>query len=870
MNKKLSMVLAALCLAQLAMAQEPVVEDEKEKNVATAADESAFTFTEAQLGEDDDMSQNVTILGSNSNLYASQVGYRFSPMRFRYRAFNQKYNDVYVNGLLLNDMETGQFRFSQVGGLNNQTRGVEQALPFEDNRFALSAMGGSNNYNFRAGSMPVGNRVSLLGTNRNYTFRGMYTYNSGFNDKGWAFSASLTYRWANEKTAYVDGMFYNSLSYFLGVEKIINDSHSLSFSTWGNPTERAGQGGATDESYWLANSNFYNPYWGYQNGKVRNSRIITDYAPTALFTWDWKISDKTKLTTSLGGRYSMYKSTKLNYNNSDNPSPDYWKKLPSAYYDVWNPDNNRNNEYTPEAWREAYDFFTSSEANRQINWDRLYAANHTVNDVWDGSTMAGKFLGSAMYYVQAKNNDVLTMQLNTVLNHELARNQRLSVGGGLGMNHSRKYQTMEDMLGANHFYNINTYAVSDYGYSSDKVQYDLNNPNAEVREGDVFGYDYYINLRKANIWAKYNITLGRANILVGGKASYIAMQRDGKMRNGLAADNSYGKSKTASFGDGGGKVALNYDFGHGHAVSLGAGYELRAPQASTAFAAPEINNDFATDLHNEKVFSSEFSYQAKTPLIDFNVSAYYSHVKDGTEWQNYYFDDVNSFTYVSLTNIKKEYYGVEAAMKVKITSALDFRAFGTLSDAKYLNNCDVRYMLSTSGVYKDDLVYSKGMRENGTPLTATSLGFSYHSGGWFIDLYANWYDRIFLSWSPSLRYEESLKLQGLVNTAVNENGDIVTVVESPDQQRGHGGWMFDASIGRSRYLKKGSLSINLSLTNILNNIKICTGGYEQSRSSYTTNADGSMSGARVYNFYNNPKKFYAYGTNGMLNITYKF
>ena len=37
-----------------------------------------------------------------------------------------------------------------------------------------------------------------------------------------------------------------------------------------------------------------------------------------------------------------------------------------------------------------------------------------------------------------------------------------------------------------------------------------------------------------------------------------------------------------------------------------------------------------------------------------------------------------------------------------------------------------------------------------------------------------------------------------------------------------------------------------------------------------TNADGSMSGARVYSFLQNPKKFYAYGTNGMLNITYKF
>lgn len=31
----------------------------------------------------------------------------------------------------------------------------------------------------------------------------------------------------------------------------------------------------------------------------------------------------------------MYTSTKLNYNNSDNPAPDYYKSLPSSFYDVW-------------------------------------------------------------------------------------------------------------------------------------------------------------------------------------------------------------------------------------------------------------------------------------------------------------------------------------------------------------------------------------------------------------------------------------------------------------------------------------------------------------------------------------------------------
>ena len=211
------------------------------------------------------------------------------------------------------------------------TRNVDFSLPFESNNYGMTDMAGSNNYNFRSGSMAAGHRISLAGANRNYTLRGMYSYSSGFNDKGWAFSGNLTYRWANR--GYVEGTFYNSLSYFLGVQKLLG-KHSFSFATWGNPTERASQGAATDESYWLANDNQYNPYWGYQNGKKRNSRIVNDFAPSALFTWDWKINSKTQLTTTLLGKYSMYSSTKLNYNNSDNPAPDYYKSLPSSFYDV--------------------------------------------------------------------------------------------------------------------------------------------------------------------------------------------------------------------------------------------------------------------------------------------------------------------------------------------------------------------------------------------------------------------------------------------------------------------------------------------------------------------------------------------------------
>lgn len=91
----------------------------------------------------------------------------------------------------------------------------------------------------------------------------------------------------------------------------------------------------------------------------------------------------------------------------------------------------------------------------------------------------------------------------------------------------------------------------------------------------------------------------------------------------------------------------------------------------------------------------------------------------------------------------------------------------------------------------------------------------------------------------------------------------------PDQAKGNGGFMLDGSIGKSFRLKKGQLNFNLMVTNILNNRRIVTGGYEQSRSSvYTTDKGDDV--IRTYKFPHNPKKYYAYGTNGMFQISYRF
>ncbi len=850
------------------------VQTETEKDMKQ--DNAAFTFTESQLGEDDDMTQNVIMVNSNTNLYASNVGYLWSPVRFKFRAYASHYNDIYMNGVQVNNLENGQFNYSTVGGMNDATRNQDAALPFESNSFGMSSLGGSSNYEFRASKFATGNKVTLSAVNRNYSARAMYTFGTGLKSNGWAFFGTVGYRWANMATAASQGTFYNSLSYFMAVQKVINERHSLNLATWGNPTERAQQGASTDEAYWLANNRQYNPYWGYQNGQKRASRVVNNYEPSALLTWDFKINDDMKLTTSAFAKYAMYSATRLNY-NGQNPAPDYWKNFPSYNYDVW---KNSGTDDEIEAWTKSRDYWMASDRNRQINFDKLYFSNQQLNTTGH----------DAVYWIEAKHNDHLATNLGSTFDWNINKAGKLQLGLQLASNKGMHYSTMEDLLGGNIFHNVNTYAQSDYASTASEIQYDLNNPNAEVKVGDKMRYDYDLVSQNAKLWGAWVKDKGNSHNYITAKIGGSQMWRNGHMLNGFydpakgwAANASYGKSGTARFLDGGFKAGSTLNLGKGNAITMGVGYEARAPKASTAFESPEMNNNFVSSLRNEKIASAELGYALNSSWLRVNLTGYFTHSYDGTEWQNFYFDDVNSFTYVSMTGVEKNYYGAELGVKFKVSSSFDINLTGTMADAKYVSNTNVNYMLSTKGTVNTELCYNKGMRESSTPLSAASIGLSYRIHGWYLDLTGNYYDRIYLSYSPCTRYDSALRsrLNGDENTPDpithmrplgdidNETGELILKKAATKQAKGKGGFMLDFSIGHQFKIAHRPLSVNLMLTNILNNTGICTGGYEQSRSDYSTSTDGSTS-ERTYKFSNNPKKFYAQGINGMLNLNYRF
>ncbi len=896
MSKGVKLMAAALLIATGATAQEVKTDS------VDVLEEFDFSLTEGQIDEDAEAASTITLVKSTKDPYMNEVGFKWSAMRFKYRALDNAYVGNYINGAKFNNVENGRFSFSGItGGLNDATRNKTGMGYLDQSTFAYSPLGGATDIDIRASHYAAGNKIGLAATNRNYVLRGQYTYASGLLENGWAFMGSLAYRWAQEGN--IEGTFYNSLSFMLGAEKIINDQHSIAFNIWGAPTERGQQGASTEEAYALSKSHYYNPYWGYQNGKKRNSRVVTEFSPSALFTWDWKIDEQTKLATTAAVTWMNYASTAISYNNAYNPRPDYYKNLPSSIFNVYN-DSYNNPEWLGEnpgvlaSWQNLYDYWTGSKANRQVQWDQLYAQNEANN-------ATGK---DALYYVEKRHNNQLAFNLSSVLNGKFNAWGAYTLGVNVNSTKGMHYKTMADLLGAKVFHDYDNYSLNKYGSMSNEYQNDLDNPNRVIGIGDKFGYNYNVYVNKingfaSNVW-KFNndFTLTYSADIEG-----TFMEREGLMRNGRAAAYSKGKSGIAKFLGGGGKLMLSKQIATS-VVYLGGSIESQAPLAYNSFVAPRVNNNFVTNLTNEWYWNAEVGYQWYFGPISGKVNAYYTRFNDVTQQTAFYNDDAGYLTYLSMTGVQKEYKGIEAAISVKLARNLKLNLLGTISDAKYVNNPNGQLAYEGSdwettkfinswknevtGENRDLLVFMKNVKVDSTPLTAATVGLSYNINNWYFDLNLNYFDRTYIGASAYRRLGNATEC-GVTGFASNindinvntggyttawdyaktsaESGTSAYVYDAttgevldgyaPVQEKFKGGFMLDASVGKSIYLKGGQrLSVNIQLQNINNNTNMKTGGYEQNR------ADRSYD----YVFSKNNYYYYANGFNAFLNVSLKF
>ena len=808
----------------------------------TNIDESGVTVVNADDLNDELGSENISsMLHGSRDAFLNAAAYALGPMRFKIRGYDNHFTQILINGVDMANLETGNTYWSNWGGLNNVTRYKNTTVGLNASDVTFGNVGGSTDIQMQPSAFRSGSRITYSLANRSYRNRVMFTYSTGLLKNNWAFTISGSHRWANE--GYVEGTFYDSWAYYVGIEKKTN-KHDIILNVFASPTKRGKQGASVQEAYDLVNNVYYNPYWGYQNGKKRDSRVANLNQPVAIFTDIWTINNTLKLQTSAAVRAGRNGSTALNWYNAPDPRPDYYRYLPSYI----------TNE---EEAAIVADSFASNPEYSQINWAELYEANRnsyeTIHDVdgISGNDISGK---RAQYIVEERRYDQVYGILTSNLTKQL--NENLKLTGGLQYQYfvGKNFKVVNDLLGADFWVDIDKYAERDLG-DPDSAQSDLNHPNRIVKEGDIFGYNYNSHIQTAKTWIQTVYDVKHFNIALAGFFSYTTMWREGKMRNGKFPDNSYGNSKKLNFPDYGGKLGIIYKINGRNFIQAHALYMTEAPIFRNVYISPRTRDNTINNPSSQIITSGDIGYAMRAPRLKITLNAFYTQFQNQTKVMSFYHDGYRNFVNYALTGIDKIHQGVEFAIDGKITSALSAYAVASFGYYRWTSRPQVTVTVDNSAeiLAENKTVYVKNFLVAGTPQTAASAGLNYRSAKyWFFGANINYVDDIFLDFNPERRTSEAVEY-------VVPNSDLWQHIVY--QTKLPSGYTIDASIGKSfRFQHKYYLSINLNVNNVLDNKKIITGGYEQLRYDVRDKNPDKFP----------PKFYYLYGRQFFLNVSFSF
>jgi len=818
-------------------------------DLQTISDDVVPSVTGNDDGESASDNNISGILSASRDVYLNVASYTFGQARFNLRGYRSDNFQVMINGITMNELENNNVYWSNWGGLNDMFRYRDNSYGLEANNFTIGEVGGASNTDATAYSQRKQFRASYALSNRSYTHRLMATYSTGVLKNGWAFSASASYRVANK--SYMPGTFYDSWAYFLAASKKIGEKNFLHLTVFGVPTRRGKTAPAVQEMLDLADDNYYNPVWGYQEGKIRNSRVFKSHQPTFILSHVYNIDKTSSLNTAIGFQFGETSNSALNWYNAPNPNPDYYRNLPS-------------NQVDSGLAAQMYELYSQIEAARQINWAKLYEVNALSQDtIYDadgivGNTVTGK---RSRYVVEERVQRSKDLTFNTYYNKIFKKVVEFSAGLNYRYSQSRNFKRINDLLGGDYFVDLNQFAELAF---QDNVsnQNNIETPNRIVREGDEYGYNFIYTHHKAGAWAQAKVNFKKVEFFGAAGINFVSYWRTGLWKTGLFPDNSKGKSEVFNFINPTVKGGVTYKINGRNYIFANASYMTRAPYIFNVFLSPNTRNQTASNVVNEQITSTELGYTYNSPRVKIKAVGYFTQFLNGTETKRYWHDQYNSNVNQTMTNIDRQYYGGEFGVEGNIYKGFGMNAVMGIGQGKYIDRPNLTLTSDNTSeiLLENETVYFKNFYTATGPQWANSLGVFYNSPKyWFVRLNANWYDWIFVEANP-------IRRTGSAVEGLEQGSELYDLIV--DQERLPGQFTLDLFGGYSwrlnntfKNMKGGSKYINftLSISNLTNNTKFRTNGFEQLRFDFTDRNPNKFA----------PKYFYNYGINAFLNITFR-
>ena len=600
------------------------------------------------------------------------------------RGFDQTNIAVLLNGQPVNGMEDGKVYWSNWSGLSDIATTIEVQRGLGASRLAISSVGGTTNIVMKAADKKQGGFVRFTGANDSY-MKATAGYDSGMNEKGWAFSVLLDYWQAHRKWS--EGTYGQGQTYYFSVGYKASEKHNFNFLVTGSP-QLHGQKWSQSKERIAANPK-YNQHWGYLNEDgtdISSERQNFYHKPVTNLNWDFTISDNTTLSTVAYASWGRGGGTGPRGNG----------RVRTA--DV---------EVDGVTFPGQLDYPAIEEANTLIGVGGDYGAPNGAGYIRRGS------MNNHAWYGMVSN-----------LSHDFSDNLSASVGVDARFYQGDHFRQVVDLYGLTGWSNdrpddavvTNTYEANpwstlfDYAPEEDRIAYD----NSEkINYQGVFGQIEYAT--------------DRFTIFAQGAFSNQSYEREDRFDDGVKSDKI---SKTGYNIKGG----LSYDINPGNTIFFNAGHYSRQPYLDNVFNRNrgQITEPVSPGVENEKITSFEAGYHITANRFRANFNAYATNWSDRT-LSNFDTDDSGTpdddTDDIDLTilqrGITQFHSGAELDVNFRATDWLTLQGFISGGSWYYKGEAEVSvYNADTNAqIGETTNVDRDGIKVSTAPQFTTGIGF---------------------------------------------------------------------------------------------------------------------------------------------------
>ena len=644
------------------------------------------------------------ILNSTPGVYATQAGSDDNGPSISIRGFKQRNVSVLVDGIPVNDMESGAVFWNNWFGLDLVTQTMQVQRGLGASKLALPAIGGT--VNIVTSGIESSRKTSVKQEVGSFGFnRTSVGHTSGRLDGGWGYTLAGSFQ---NRQGYFQQDYNRAFFYYVKIQKAMGN-HTLSVSATGSPSENAARGyqqriathnkdyarslfnGSDEEydrlqGYSTAYDGIFNDGTLLQQEELAaydSLNAIYGYASANDFEEEVSATDFIDTTglVSYGNQYNVHwgmLNDEVRYERQNK----YHKPLFSVRHN-WRVTDKL---YISNMAYASYGFGGGTRVENslgagdytpdgQVDFQKFYNSN-TIGGLFGppiDQTYSDSLLKSGRIMRKLFNNHYWYGVLST-FRHETSESLTLSGGVDFRTYQGEHYAEVFDLLGGDYFVDTrNANAESNMRMVGDKIGY---HNDAFVRWGGAFALLEY----KGYLW---NAFLNVSAVTQGYKSvDYFAeMQEDGSF---TTSGWKWLPGYTI-------KTGGNYNLSEYANTFVNLGHLYRTPVFRNVV---DFENKFVENIENERINSAEWGYSYSKFPFSVNVNAYY------TDWQNRPLQSLLRFETVegdivraNVNSMSALHKGLETDIAWRVHPSLTIEGYISLGDWRWTSSEDSLVLL---------------------------------------------------------------------------------------------------------------------------------------------------------------------------------